>query len=36
MKPGYINIGAEVKGFDCKTLVQKMVEAFKNIGKWLS
>ena len=36
MKPGYINIGAEVKGFDCKNLVQKMVEAFKNIGKWLS
>lgn len=36
MKPGYVNLGTEIKGFECKTLVQKIAEAFDKIAKWFS
>lgn len=36
MKPGYVNLGAEIKGFECKTLIQKIAEALDRIAKWFS
>lgn len=36
MKPGYVNLGGEIKGFECKTLIQNITEAFKKIAKWFS
>lgn len=36
MKPGYINLGTELKGFDSKSLIQKVVEALKKIAKWFN
>lgn len=37
MKPGYVNLGAEIKGFECKTIIQNIIEAFKKIAaRWNS
>ena len=36
MKPGYVNLGAEIKGFECKTLIHNITEALKKIAKWFS
>lgn len=36
MKPGYINLGAEVSGAGSKALFQKMLDAFKKMADYFS